>query len=207
MVEMYQGWQAGRKILAIHFLGFPCCHATVSAVMCYNCSIHHTIKPMTNIELLECRVVECIIEFLQDMTFEDDDHSIDRSKFRLDIAILWQEHQNDISRLFYEIYLLSLVCKISTIEFSIERLDDFPQVESALNNGFIAPVLLLAAKMLNWLNIAGQCQENLFHPALMGQFETIESAVEQSRAAYNLSIQREAEGGGWYDATEDYSDE
>jgi hypothetical protein len=144
---------------------------------------------MTNIELLQTRAVELIIELLEDATLIDDDNSSIRSKLRYDLAVGWQSYANDIHLLFRELYFRTVVIKLyevggdfpleeEGVQFSAEDLlTDFTAIYDFTENHFIAPVILFSADFLDWQDVASACIESFFHPSLLGPFEDPDAAV------------------------------
>jgi hypothetical protein len=151
---------------------------------------------MTNLELLQSRVIELITEQLNDAILPDDKDDYRRAKARYYLAISWETHSESILGLFQDLYFQSVVGLIDRVDQLIpyeeedigcsaeDLLTDFEAIRDITENSFIAPVILLSASLLNWPLIGSKCIDLLFHPKLMGGFTRIDDAILHFEGEY-----------------------
>jgi hypothetical protein len=155
---------------------------------------------MTNLEILQSRVVELITALLEDTRQCDHDYSFDRAKRRYELAISWQQHYSDITGLFKDLYFRSIVIGLNeALDGSlwdcedptpaVDLLGDFTLIRDCTENSFIAPVILFSASLLNWPLISSQCIDLFFQPDLMGGFTQIDDAIDFHQQALEHAME------------------
>lgn len=154
---------------------------------------------VTTREILADRVVGVIEELLTDAQQFDDDYSYTRAEIRHELAVSWNTYLNDIPELFRQIYLRSLLFKFQAVDVDVDRVDDLAAVASATDNRFIAPVLLLAAELLDWRAISAECLDLFFDPALMGSFSSCAEAIEDTASDLKFAQEMADTGDDDYD--------
>lgn len=134
---------------------------------------------MTYLTQLEKRACEITVEALQ-AAIAEAEFGFDQD-LRLRIAQLWEKYPADFNVLFREIYLESLLVRITgrTDSDAVGDITDFPAMTEFTQNSFMAPILVFAALKLDWESIADDCVELFFSPMLMGKFDCPEDAVEK----------------------------
>ena len=139
---------------------------------------------MTNLTQLERRACEITIEALQGAIAEAE-FGFDKD-LRLQIAKIWEKYPDNLDIMFHDIYLESLLIRITGITDSdaVGDITDFPAMAEFTQNPFMAPILIFAARKLDWESISADCVELFFSPLLMGAFGCPEDAIEEFSIPY-----------------------
>jgi hypothetical protein len=140
---------------------------------------------MTHLTQLERRACEIAVEALNGAIAEAE-HGYEKD-LRLRIALIWEQYPSDLDILFREIYLDSLKVRITgvTDRDAVDTITDFPAMADFTQNVFMAPILVYAARKMDWESIAANCVDLFFDSRLMGDFSCPADAVEEFSDSYD----------------------
>lgn len=139
---------------------------------------------MTHLTQLERRACEITVEALQGAISEAE-HGYEKD-LRLRIALIWEQYPSDLDILFREIYLDSLKVRIiGAASDAVDIITDFPAMADFTQNVFMVPILVFAARKLDWESIAANCVDLFFDSKLMGDFGCPADAVEEFSDSYD----------------------